>query len=124
VGTCTPKDCAATVLATVVSHYPDRNQMLIDAGALALSKDTGAVHITGEITYGAVVENQDLKLVSLSQEHGLIEGGAPVAFDKHPIGSRIRIIPNHSCLAAPLFSRYHIVEGVEVVDEWTPVRGW
>jgi D-serine deaminase-like pyridoxal phosphate-dependent protein len=124
VGTCAPDDCAATILATVASHYPDRNQMLIDAGALALSKDTGAVQFSSEITYGAVMENQDLKLVSLSQEHGLIEGRNPIPFDSHPIGSRVRIIPNHSCLAASLFSRYHIVEGVEVVDEWTPVRGW
>jgi D-serine deaminase-like pyridoxal phosphate-dependent protein len=124
VGTCTLDDCAAMVLATVVSHYPDRNRMLIDAGALALSKDTGASHMHDEISYGAAAGNPDLRLISLSQEHGLIEGAAPIAFGDYPIGSRIRIIPNHSCLAAALFSVYHVVEGENVVEEWKPVRGW
>ena len=38
VGSCTLADCAATVLTRVLSHYPERNQLLIDAGGLALSK--------------------------------------------------------------------------------------
>jgi len=32
----------ALVLASVIGHYPHRNQVLIDAGALALSKDISA----------------------------------------------------------------------------------
>jgi D-serine deaminase-like pyridoxal phosphate-dependent protein len=124
IGTCTLDDCAATILATVASHYPARNQMLIDAGALALSKDTGAVHVQDEITFGAVAGHPDLKIASLSQEHGIIEGRSPIRFDEHPIGSRLRVIPNHSCLAAACFPVYHVIEGEEVKEEWTPVRGW
>jgi D-serine deaminase-like pyridoxal phosphate-dependent protein len=39
-GAATEDDCAGLVLARVVSHYPDRNRVIVDAGSLALSKDT------------------------------------------------------------------------------------
>ena len=39
IGSCGAGDLALSVLASVIGHYPHRNQMLIDAGALALSKD-------------------------------------------------------------------------------------
>lgn len=42
-GSCTPSDCAATVLATVLAHYRDTHRLLIDAGALALSKGKALV---------------------------------------------------------------------------------
>jgi D-serine deaminase-like pyridoxal phosphate-dependent protein len=38
-GTCTESACALTVLASVVSASPNLDQSIIDAGALALSKD-------------------------------------------------------------------------------------
>ncbi|HWS72240.1 MAG TPA: DSD1 family PLP-dependent enzyme, partial [Thermoanaerobaculia bacterium] len=60
-----------------------------------------------------------LKLIALSQEHGKIEG------DVHlPVGTRLRIIPNHSCLTAAMYERYYAVDGGEVVGEWRPARGW
>jgi D-serine deaminase-like pyridoxal phosphate-dependent protein len=68
VGSCTLEESAATVLTTVVAHYPQHNQMLIDAGALALSKDPGAVHLDKEVVYGTVPGNPHLKLFSISQE--------------------------------------------------------
>ena len=124
IGSCSLGEAAATVLTTVVAHYPQHNQLLIDAGALALSKDPGAVHIDDRIVYGAVAENPGLKLFSISQEHGLITAEEPIAFNDYPVGSLVQIIPNHSCLTAALFDRYHVVENNEVVDEWRPMRGW
>jgi len=124
IGSCRPRQAAATVLATVAAHYPAHNQMLIDAGALALSKDLGADHLDREIVFGAVVNQPDLKIFSLSQEHGLITADAPIAFENFPVGSLLQIIPNHSCLTAALFPKYHVVEDGQVVDEWTPLRGW
>ena len=41
-----------------------------------------------------------------------------------PVGARVRIVPNHSCLTAAMYDRYHVIEGDAVVDEWRPVRGW
>ena len=124
IGSCSLAEAAATVLTTVVAHYPPHNQLLIDAGALALSKDPGAAHIDDRIVYGAVAGNPGLKLFSISQEHGLMTSEQPIAFNDFPVGSLIRIIPNHSCLTAALFDRYHVIEGNRVVDEWRPMRGW
>jgi D-serine deaminase-like pyridoxal phosphate-dependent protein len=124
IGSCNIEDTAATVLTTVVAHYPQHNQMLIDAGALALSKDPGAVHLNEEIIYGAVPGNPLLKIFSISQEHGLVTSPAPISFNNFPVGSLLQIIPNHSCLTAALFEKYHVVEGDQVVDEWRPMRGW
>ena len=43
-GSCAVGDCAITVLAGVVSSQPGATHCVIDAGALALSKDTGPEH--------------------------------------------------------------------------------
>ncbi|MGH9336383.1 MAG: hypothetical protein ACRD21_21815, partial [Vicinamibacteria bacterium] len=61
---------------------------------------------------------------SLSQEHGKIRGEAPIDYETLPVGTKLRIVPNHSCLAAALFDRYHVQRGDAIVDEWHPVRGW
>jgi D-serine deaminase-like pyridoxal phosphate-dependent protein len=124
IGSCHIEDVAASVLTTVAAHYPDHNRMLIDAGALALSKDSGADHLGRDIVFGAVRNHPRLKLFSISQEHGLITGNDPIAFEKFPVGSLLQIIPNHSCLTAALFPKYHVIEEKQVVDEWTPMRGW
>ena len=124
VGSCRLEEAAATVLTTVVAHYPQRNQILIDAGALALSKDPGAVHLDQEVVYGAVPGNPHLKIFSISQEHGLVTSESPIAFENIPVGSLLQIIPNHSCLTAALFPKYYVVDGNRIVDEWLPMRGW
>mmetsp|Transcript_11790 Transcript_11790/g.27063 ORF Transcript_11790/g.27063 Transcript_11790/m.27063 type:complete len:106 (-) Transcript_11790:470-787(-) len=40
---------AVSVLATVVAHYPERNLLLCDAGALALSKDAAPDGFFGSV---------------------------------------------------------------------------
>lgn len=124
IGSCMPEDCAGLVASRVVSHYPDRNRMVIDAGALALSKDTGATHITGEVLFGAIRNHPELRLVKLSQEHGIIEGDGPIDYEAFPIGSIVHIIPNHSCLTAALFPEFQVMRDGWIVDTWRPVRGW
>jgi D-serine deaminase-like pyridoxal phosphate-dependent protein len=53
-----------------------------------------------------------VRLVSLSQEHGVVSGPLRV-------GQRIRILPNHSCLTAACFDCYHVVRGNRVLERWT-----
>jgi D-serine deaminase-like pyridoxal phosphate-dependent protein len=122
-GSCTLDDCAVSVLTTVVGSYPERGHLIVDAAALALSKDAGPSHIAPDFGYGIVCDLAlrplPMKLVALSQEHGKIETATRV-----PVGTRLRIIPNHSCLTAAMFDRYHVLDGSRVVDEWRPVRGW
>lgn len=116
-GSCAVRDCAVSVLASVVSSQPGADHAVTDAGALALSKDTGrhdAPHPTmGEVydDYAAGRLHPEARLVSLSQEHGVVN--AP-----HPVGARVRILPNHSCLTVACFDAYDVVRGEEVVDRW------
>jgi D-serine deaminase-like pyridoxal phosphate-dependent protein len=130
VGSCGIANAAFSVLATVLSHYPERNEILIDAGGLALSRDEGPTHLDADCGYGEVFSADgsshlaSLRVRSISQEHGKIEGLAPLDYSLLPVGAKLRIVPNHSCLSAALFDRYHVFRGGAVVDEWRPVRGW
>ncbi|MEA2338383.1 MAG: hypothetical protein QOE82_2390 [Thermoanaerobaculia bacterium] len=122
-GSCSLDDVAVSVLATVVGSYPERGQAIIDAGALALSKDTSPEHLDPNFGFGLVCD-VDLRplparLIALSQEHGKVATNTPL-----PVGTRVRIIPNHSCLTAAMYDRYHVIDGGTIVDEWRPVRGW
>jgi len=123
IGSCRVENVAVSVLSTVVGSYPQRRAAIIDAGALALSKDLGADHIDPDVSYGIVCD-LDLKplpvrLTALSQEHGKLEGIAHL-----PVGTKVRVIPNHSCLTAAMYDTYHVIERGAVVDRWKPVRGW
>ena len=120
---------AFSVLATVIGHYPGRGRIVINAGALALSKDPGPTHVDGSCGYGTVcsLDGQPLpglRLVATSQEHGTVRCGIDRDTDRHPVGARLRIVPNHSCLTAAGYDRYYVVRGEQVVDEWRPVKGW
>jgi D-serine deaminase-like pyridoxal phosphate-dependent protein len=130
IGSCGLESAAFSVLATVLSHYPERNEILIDAGGLALSRDEGPTHLDPACGYGSIFTADgkrhfpNLRLRSLSQEHGKIGSDSPIDYPVLPVGSRLRIVPNHSCLSAALFDRYHVFRGETAVDEWRPVRGW
>jgi D-serine deaminase-like pyridoxal phosphate-dependent protein len=122
-GSCALEDCAVSVLTTVVGSYPDRGAMIVDAGALALSKDVSTEHIRPGFGYGLVCDLElrplPMFVAALSQEHGKIVTEATV-----PVGTLLRIIPNHSCLTAAMFDHYEVIAGGAVVDRWKPVRGW
>jgi D-serine deaminase-like pyridoxal phosphate-dependent protein len=130
IGSCTLADCAFTVLASVIGTYDDPPRLLIDAGALALSKDPGPTQVDPTCGFGQVFSPDlrqhlsDLRIGNLSQEHGVVTGRTEAALAPFRVGSRLRIVPNHSCLAAALFDRYRVVEEGVVLEEWQPVRGW
>lgn len=121
-GSCGPSDCAATVLATVVSSRPDLGTSVVDAGALALSSDQGPAHLRrrsfGEICADPACRTlrQNARLVSLSQEHGIVSAALPY-------GARVRVLPNHSCLAVACFDAFSVVRGENVLDRWEIHRG-
>ncbi len=123
IGSCTRADCAVSVLATVVGSYPDRREAIIDAGALALSKDLGPNHIDTKFGYGIVcdinLQPVPMRLISISQEHGKLQAANPPS-----IGTQLRIIPNHSCLTSAMYDVYHVIDRGNLVEEWRPVRGW
>ena len=137
-GVCAPEDCAFSVLATVISHQPGGDHVVVDAGALALSKDLGPSDPARRRGYGPLLRGLTgreldpvLSVRSVTQEHGVVGAAEAADRDERPwettrsavdgrlaVGERIRILANHSCLAAALFDEYHVVRGEEVVDRW------
>ena len=127
-GSCSFDDCALTVLASVVHRDRDRRKVIIDAGAIALSKDRGPVGLNPDCGYGKVLdlEEKDLNLTvsEMSQEHGVIIAKDENVFDRLRIGSRVRVLANHSCLTAAQHSHYNVLEGENIVDHWQIHTGW
>jgi D-serine deaminase-like pyridoxal phosphate-dependent protein len=132
-GVCTEDDIAVSVLATVIGHNRRSERILIDAGALALSKDLSASEFTRNVGYGlirpvrgAVLPPVRLYVAEVHQEHGLIataEGELP--WDSLPIGTKVRVLPNHACLTVAPFDRYQVDHGDGLADEvWEKIRGW
>jgi len=130
-GSCSFEDCALTVLASVVHRARgdgDRRKVIIDAGAIALSKDRGPVVLNPDCGYGKVLdlEGKDLGLTvsEMSQEHGVVMAQDEHTFDRLRVGSRVRVLANHSCLTAAQHSHYNVLEGENIVDHWQIHTGW
>ena len=130
-GVCTADDVAVSVLTTVVSHQEALPHCIVDAGALSMSKDPGSPHADlrrglGPLyrgLHGAALEPR-VDLQHVSQEHGFV--GGPRASDiegRFPVGEKVRIMPNHSCLTAAMFDEYWVISGDDVVDRWKILRG-
>ncbi|HXY43004.1 MAG TPA: alanine racemase [Acidimicrobiales bacterium] len=109
-GTATPEQIAVTIAATVVSTAVG-GQAVLDAGNKALASDRPD-WLTG---YGTVPELGDAPLVSLSECHGLVRLGEQAP---PPIGSVVRVVPNHVCTAVNLFDHYEVVSKGEIVERW------
>ncbi|HEY2874418.1 MAG TPA: alanine racemase [Reyranella sp.] len=131
IGSCGAGDLALSVLASVIGHYPHRNQVLIDAGALALSKDISAQEFQPKVGFGTIADApaKDMAVIACSQEHGFVQSDDPIPYGNLPIGSRVRVLPNHACITAAAYDRYYVVDseldgGKTVVDTYDRVNGW
>jgi D-serine deaminase-like pyridoxal phosphate-dependent protein len=131
IGSCGPSDLALSVLASVIGHYPHRNQVLIDAGALALSKDISAQEFQPKVGYGTIADApaKDMAVIACSQEHGFVASDDPIPYGNLPIGARLRVLPNHACITAAAYDRYYVVDsdldgGKSVVDVYDRINGW
>ena len=129
-GICKIGDIALTVLASVIGHNQQKGKILLDAGALALSKDISANNFMPKAGYGLVCDPhtaipfEDLSISEVHQEHGSIKVDNINWFDKLPIGSLVRILPNHACLTCAAYSNYNILENGSIVDNWSRTNGW
>jgi D-serine deaminase-like pyridoxal phosphate-dependent protein len=132
IGSQDEEDIALSVVATVISHKPEQNQIVIDAGGLALSKDRSTAALgEGDLGYGLVLDIEGrpsfgrLIVGGVYQEHGEIRGEAALPFDRLPIGTKVRILPNHACMTAAAYDRSLVVDGgTEVTEIWERVNGW
>ncbi len=131
IGSCGPDDIALTVLAGVIGRRVKDNAVIIDAGALALSKDRSTEKIPGgDMGFGQVCDLDGRPIpgvivAGVSQEHGRVSAKAPLDFARFPIGGKIRILPNHACITAAGHDHYNVLDGgTEIVAVWDRCRGW
>ena len=130
-GTCKIDDIAIGVIASVIGHNRPHGRVLIDAGFLALSRDRGTADLPVDWGYGVVCEAtgetiEGLSVSSTNQEHGIITSqGGDIDFDRFPVGSRVKILPNHACATAAAYERYHVTDGGgRIIDVWERTNGW
>ena len=127
---CGPNDLALSVLGTVIAHNRHVGQIVTDTGALAMSKDISATTRWPDAGYGAVCDARTLAPIErlhvarVSQEHGIVPVSDPAQYDLLPIGTKIRVLPNHACITASAYTHYEVVDGTEVVDRWERINGW
>lgn len=135
-------DIALSILVEVASVYDHREkpEALIAAGTLALGREPcksyegwGLVSDWGMKTDDTMGEC-GWQVGRISQEHSVLtrndESNSP-GYAKLRVGQRLRIWPNHACVASAGFSWYLVVDSRlpedrqdEVVDVWIRCRGW
>lgn len=106
-----PGDCAARIIATVVSR-PAPDRAILDAGAKTLALDKSASHPG----HGFVVGHERAEIARLSEEHGVVV--LPPDEDGFRVGDRVEVIPNHVCPTINLTDQLLIVRDGRVVDAW------
>ncbi|GAB7039100.1 MULTISPECIES: DSD1 family PLP-dependent enzyme [Catenuloplanes] len=137
IGVCDVDDLALSVVVTVIGHRPDRGWILTDGGWTATSRDRGTATQRIDQGYGLVTTLDgrvlpDLIMSGASQEHGTLalRPGSTGVLPELPVGTRVRILPNHACATAAQHRRYHVIgggaaAGAPVVEaHWARHDGW
>ena len=124
IGSCTATQLAAAAVCPVVGLYPGRNQVVVHGGAVHLSKES--LVNDGRQVYG-LLGTLDLPprrrqaglgrilaaapVISLSQEHGVIEAADDISGDL-AIGDLVLVWPVHSCLMCDLQRDFSTLPGL------------
>ena len=116
ISSCEEAQIAVALACPIIAKHKERLQIVIHGGAVHLSKDNIVLE-NGQKCFGKIVKLQEkgwseaiqgLSLVSLSQEHGIIQATAET-FDLFQIGDEIGVFPIHSCLVADLMGEFEIL---------------
>ena len=139
VGVCRSDDVALSVLATVIGHQPEKGWALVDAGWMAMSRDRGTQAQACDYGYGQVCDLDGRVLpgwvmTGANQEHGIVGfdpalPGASAAAPADivlalPVGTRLRILPNHACATAAQFGGYHVLQADGSLADWPRWNHW
>lgn len=134
IGVCSVEDIALSVLVSVIGHQSERGWIITDGGWTALSRDRGTSTQAVDQGYGLVRDAggralaEDLIVASTNQEHGIVarRDAGPIDPQRFPVGTLLRVLPNHACATASEHACYHIVDGTapEVLDRWERFSGW
>lgn len=133
-GVCQLEDIAVSVLTSVVGHRRDQGWTLVDAGWMALSRDRGLAGEFVDQGYGLVCDAQgrvlsDYIVTAANQEHGIVahrSGDASRLLDL-PVGSMLRILPNHACATAAQHAAYQVLAASApgcLGPVWPRFGGW
>lgn len=133
IGVCDLDDIALSVLTTVIGRQHDKGWIIVDAGWMALSRDRGTASQRVDQGYGVVCDEAGsplpgLLVTSANQEHGIVEvrPGSGASLPDLPVGTRLRILPNHACATAAQFDEYHVLSADRPGEllRWERMRGW
>jgi D-serine deaminase-like pyridoxal phosphate-dependent protein len=138
VGVCATTDIALSVLTTVIGHQADKGWAIVDAGWMAMSRDRGTQKQQHDFGYGQVCSADGAVLPGYiisgaNQEHGILshqamsEADTTNAIDiteRFPVGTRLRILPNHACATGAQFPQYHAVSSNGSWSIWSRFYGW
>lgn len=132
IGVCESRDIALSVLTTVIGHQKEKGWAIVDAGWMAMSRDRGTQRQACDYGYGQVCDAQGqpiegLIMESANQEHGIVawvgQRDADIA-QRLPVGTVLRILPNHACATSAQFPEYHLLDGSEISGVWPRFYGW
>jgi len=129
-GCCSQADLAASVVASVIGGRPEEGLQLIDAGALALSQDRSTGAQARDAGYGLVgplagAPWPGVRVELVNQEHGFVRFDEAAQAAALPVGTRLRVWPNHACMTAAAYDSYAVTDGGEaVLARWPRVQGW
>jgi D-serine deaminase-like pyridoxal phosphate-dependent protein len=129
-GVCRAEDIAVSVLASVIGHNRQGRSLILDAGALALSKDVGANRYLPDAKFGYLCDPVtmerlgELSVSAVHQEHGTVLLPNEKWFESLKIGSLVRIIPNHACLTCAAYDGYHVIDSGVLSEIWPRANGW
>ncbi|KAM0286236.1 hypothetical protein ACHAQH_000963 [Verticillium albo-atrum] len=122
-GLVSPDRQALRLVAEVCSVYPERNEVLINAGTVAISKETHA-----EPGFGDIVGKPGWFVEWMSQEHGIVgvaEGVRAIAETEFKVGDRVMLHVAHTCITAANHHAFYVVDEEDIVREtWVPWKGW
>ncbi|GAB4120995.1 MAG: DSD1 family PLP-dependent enzyme [Wenzhouxiangellaceae bacterium] len=129
---CTADDIAISVLCEVIGHRAEHGELIVDAGWMALSRDPGNSDQDGRCGFGLVCDLaggllDGLQVRHVNQEHGVIADHAGRAIDlsAFPVGTRLRILPNHACATAAQYAGYHVMATDQgQIVYWERCSGW
>jgi D-serine deaminase-like pyridoxal phosphate-dependent protein len=136
IGVCRIEDIALSVVVTVIGHRPEYGWVVTDGGWMAMSRDRGTAVQAQDQGYGLVTDLEgnlipDLVMTAASQEHGTLTARDGAHLPDLPVGTRLRILPNHACATAAQHQGYHVIDSTrttntapEIQDIWQRVTGW
>ena len=116
----------------MIGHQSDKGWAITHAGWIALSRDRGTAAQPLDQGYGLVcdVDGRPLDgiiVVDANQEHGILahRSGDPAMLPRLPVGTLLRILPNHACATAAQYDAYHVVRGTRSIEtRWQRIGGW